>query len=197
MPRALGFDVETARVAILREFWLRGYEGTSLSDLERATSLVRTSLYNFFGNKPDMFLDSLKLYHETVEAQIDEATQDGGTAALCEVVAAMMEGSDKAAGQPAGCLMVSAATHSAALEDRHLQLVRDYRWMLVRKAREVLDRDRASGRITPTIDTDSAAEFLICVVWGALAAQCLDEGANPAATGVAALRKTMKSWLGE
>ena len=195
MPRTLGFDVETARAAILREFWLRGYEGTSLSDLERATSLVRTSLYNFFGNKPDMFMDSLKLYHQTIEARIDAATNDRGTEALVEVIIAMMEGSDKAAGQPAGCLMVSAATHGGALEDRHLQLVRDYRQMLSRKARQALDRDRASGRLDPAIDTGSAAELLVCIVWGALAAQCLDEGANPAAAGVAVLQKTMQSWL--
>ena len=195
MPRRLEFDVETARAAILREFWLRGYEGTSLSDLELATSLVRTSLYNSFGNKPDMFLDSLKLYQQAVEAQIDAATNNRGTEALAEVIAAMIEGGDRTTGQPAGCLMVSAATHSAALEDRHLQLVRDYRRMLSRKAREALDRDRASGRLAPTIDTESAAEFLVCVVWGALAAQCLDEGASPATAGVAMLRKTMESWL--
>ncbi|MEL6099855.1 MAG: TetR/AcrR family transcriptional regulator [Pseudomonadota bacterium] len=195
MPRNLGFNLETARAAILREFWLRGYEGTSLTDLERATSLVRTSLYNSFGNKPDMFLDSLKLYHQSVEAQIDAATNDRGIDALAEVIAAMMEGSDRTAGQPAGCLMVSAATHSAALEDRHLQLVRGYRQMLSRKARTALDRDRASGRLGPTIDIESTAEFLVCVVWGALAAQCLNEGTNPAAAGAAVLRKTMESWL--
>lgn len=179
----------------MRTFWERGYEETSLGDLERATSLVRTSLYNSFGNKHDMFLQSLTLYHQTIESQIDAATKDRGTLALCEVMAAMMEGQDKAAGMPAGCLMVSAATHRTALEDRHLQLVRDYRQMLVRKAREALERDRLSGRLAQTLDTASAAELLVCIVWGALAAQCLTDGASPAAAGVAVLRTTMAGWV--
>ncbi len=195
MPRNLGFDPQQARAAIMRTFWERGYEGTSLSDLERATSLVRTSLYNSFGNKPDMFLESLNLYHHAIEGQIDEATKDRGTDALCEVIAAMMEGRHKAAGLPEGCLMVSAATQSSALEDRHLQLVRDYRQMLARKAREALERDRSSGKLAQSFDTESAVEFLVCVVWGALVAQCLNQGANPAAAGVALLRTTMAGWV--
>lgn len=195
MPRNLGFDLEKARAAIMRTFWERGYEGTSLSDLERATSLVRTSLYNSFGNKPEMFLASLTLYHQAIEAQIDAAIKDRGTDALCDVIAAMMEGQDKAAGLPSGCLMVSAATQGAALEDRHLQLIRAYRQMLVQKAREALECDQSSGKLAPTFDTESAAEFLVCVVWGALAAQCLENGANSAAAGVAQLRTTMTGWV--
>lgn len=195
MPRNLGFDLEQVRATIMRTFWDRGYEGTSLSDLERATSLVRTSLYNTFGNKPDMYLDSLMLYHQLIEAQIDAATKDRGTDALFEAIAAMMEGRDKAAGLPEGCLMVSAATQSAALEDRHLQLVRDYRHMLVQKAREALERDRSSGKLSRTFDTESAAELLVCIVWGALAAQCLNAATNPAAAGVALLRATMSGWV--
>ncbi|MEO1662784.1 MAG: TetR/AcrR family transcriptional regulator [Pseudomonadota bacterium] len=195
MPRNLSFDVEQARADIMRTFWERGYEGTSLSDLERATSLVRTSLYNSFGNKPDMFLESLTMYHRAIEAQIDAATKDCGTDALCDVIAAIMEGRDKTAGLPAGCLMVSAATQSAALEDRHLQRVRAYRQMLALKAWEALERDRSSGKLAPTFDTASASEFLVCVVWGALAAQCLENGANSAAAGAAQLRTTMTGWV--
>ena len=195
MPRNLEFDVDAARAAIMREFWLRGYESTSLSDLERATMLVRTSLYNAFGNKPDMFLNSLELYYETVEHEIDAATKDRGAEALADVIAAMMTGTDKQAGQPAGCLMVSAATQNAALDDRHLMLVRDYRRMLARKARDVLERDRSAGKLAQTFDTESASEFLVCVVWGALAAQCLQNAKTPAAAGAKVMRQTIESWF--
>jgi len=179
----------------MRTFWLRGYDGTSLSDLERATSLVRTSLYNSFGNKPEMFLDSLSLYHEAIESRIDRATADGGVEALCEVIAAMIEGRDTDAGQPAGCLMVGAAMQSTGLEARHVQRVRDYRQMLVRKAVRALEQDRRSGRLKEAINIESASQFLVCVVWGALAAQCLHEDENPAAASVATLRGTMANWI--
>ncbi|MTI45795.1 TetR family transcriptional regulator [Roseibium hamelinense] len=195
MPRGLEFDLETARAAIMQVFWTRGYEATSLSDLERATSLVRTSLYNSFGKKPEMFLDSLKLYHETIENQIESITQGRGSEALVDVISAMMEGSDKPSQQPAGCLMVMSATQSKTIEPRHLQIVKDYRQMLVRKAERVLKRDKQSERLARHVDPEEAAEFLICVVWGALAAQCLSAERNTAAAGAKMLKETIKNWL--
>lgn len=173
MPRGLEFDLEAARATIMREFWERGYEGTSLGDLERATSLVRTSLYNAFGNKPTMFLDSLKLYHATVEAQIAAMTEGRGSKALADAICGLMVGQGRTSSQPAGCLMVITATQSKSIPPGHLQLIREYRKMLVDKARQVLERDRQSGRLAPHVDPRGAAEFLICVLWGALAAQCL------------------------
>lgn len=195
MPRPLEFDVETARAAIMRLFWTKGYEATSLSDLERATSLVRTSLYNSFGKKPDMFLDSLKLYHETIEHQIESMTQGLGVEALVEVIRAIMDGSDKTPQQPAGCLMVMSATQSMTIEARHLQIVRDYRQMLVEKAKQVLERDRQAGRLARYVEPEGAAEFLVCIVWGALAAQCLSAERNSAAAGAEMLEKTIQNWL--
>ncbi len=195
MPRGLEFDLETARAAIMQVFWTRGYEATSLSDLEGATSLVRTSLYNSFGKKPEMFLDSLKLYHETIENQIESTTQGLGSEALVEVIIAMMEGSDKTSQQPAGCLMVMSATQSKTIDSRHLQIVRNYRQMLVRKAKQVLERDRKSGRLARHVDPAGAAELLVCVVWGALAAQCLSAERNTAAAGAKLLKETIQDWL--
>lgn len=197
MPRGLEFDLEAARATIMRDFWERGYEGTSLSDLERATSLVRTSLYNAFGNKPAMFLDSLKLYHATVEAQIKAITQDRGSEALAEAICAMMVGQGRPSTQPTGCLMVMTATQSKTIETDHLQIVREYRQMLVDKARQVLERDRQSGRLASHVDPQGAAEFLICVLWGALAAQCLSEDTNPAAAGADIVRTTILGWLSD
>ena len=195
MPRGLEFDLETARAAIMQVFWTKGYEATSLCDLERATSLVRTSLYNSFGKKPAMFLDSLKLYHETIETQIESITQGRGSEALADVIGAMMEGSDKSTHQPAGCLMVMSATQSKTIEPRHLQIVNDYRQMLVRKAVQVLKRDKQSGRLARDVDPEEAAEFLVCVVWGALAAQCLSAKRNTAAAGAKVLKETIQNWL--
>ena len=91
--------------------------------------------------------------------------------------------------------MVMSATQSKTIEPRHLQLVRDYRQMLVGKAKQVLERDRQSGRLARYIDPEGAAEFLVCVVWGALAAQCLSGGRDAAADGADMLKMTIQNWL--
>ena len=93
--------------------------------------------------------------------------------------------------------MVMSATQSNTLEPRHLQIVKDYRQLLVRKTEQVLKRDKQSGRLARHIDPAAAAEILVCVVWGALAAQCLSAERNSAAAGADMLKKTVQAWLND
>ena len=55
MAREKEFDEMEALQAASRVFCEKGYEGTSLQDLEKATGLNRTSIYNAFGNKRSIF----------------------------------------------------------------------------------------------------------------------------------------------
>jgi AcrR family transcriptional regulator len=51
-------------------FWEKGFEGTSMSDLETATGLRKGSLYAAFGDKRAMYRKSVELYGRTA---IDES----------------------------------------------------------------------------------------------------------------------------
>ena len=62
MPRPREFDEDQALDSAMELFWARGYEGTSLSDLEAALGVGRQSLYNVFGDKRHLFLASLDRY---------------------------------------------------------------------------------------------------------------------------------------
>ncbi|QCT21421.1 TetR/AcrR family transcriptional regulator [Jejubacter calystegiae] len=63
MGRNREFDVVEALDAALGVFWNKGYEGTSYSDLTRATGVERPALYSAFGNKEALFLRALEHYH--------------------------------------------------------------------------------------------------------------------------------------
>jgi AcrR family transcriptional regulator len=45
-------------------FWSKGYEATSITDLEEALGLGRQSIYNAFGGKRELFLQALDRYAE-------------------------------------------------------------------------------------------------------------------------------------
>lgn len=62
MPRKKEFDVETVLDKAMHAFWKRGYEATSLNDLLDCMQIQRASLYNAFGDKRSLFLDTLRRY---------------------------------------------------------------------------------------------------------------------------------------
>jgi len=62
MVRPRSFDENEVLHRTIRSFIARGYEATSVSDLETATGLRRVSLYNAFGDKERLLVCSLEAY---------------------------------------------------------------------------------------------------------------------------------------
>jgi TetR/AcrR family transcriptional repressor of nem operon len=62
MGRPRGFDVEEVVAAAADLFWECGYQRVTVVDLERATCLNRSSLYQAFGAKDELFGEALALY---------------------------------------------------------------------------------------------------------------------------------------
>ena len=62
MPRKKEFDVAAVLDKAMYAFWEHGYEATSLNDLLDCMQIQRASLYNAFGDKRALFLDTLRRY---------------------------------------------------------------------------------------------------------------------------------------
>jgi len=60
--RHRGFDKEDALEKAMLVFWKNGYPGTSLTDLTTAMEINKPSLYAAFGNKENLFNQSLSMY---------------------------------------------------------------------------------------------------------------------------------------
>ena len=69
MARPREFDEELVLQAALDVFRAKGFEGTTLCDLEQATGLGRGSLYGAFGDKRALFLKVLGRY---LSSSLDE-----------------------------------------------------------------------------------------------------------------------------
>lgn len=66
MARPKNFDQHQVMVNAMLVFWHKGYQSTSMKDLELATGLKPSSFYNTFGSKEDFFLMVLDYYAEKV-----------------------------------------------------------------------------------------------------------------------------------
>ncbi|MEL6810487.1 MAG: TetR/AcrR family transcriptional regulator [Bacteroidota bacterium] len=62
MPRTEVFDREEVLERAKHTFWLKGYNGTSMQDLVDAMGLNRSSIYNSFGSKGELYELTLQKY---------------------------------------------------------------------------------------------------------------------------------------
>ena len=64
MPRAVEFDNAKVLESAMDLFWKKGYHATSMQDLTEATGLNRSSLYNTFGCKMQLYRTALTQYQK-------------------------------------------------------------------------------------------------------------------------------------
>ena len=69
MARSLEFEPSEAVEKAMMVFWRKGFEATSVTDLEVETGVGRKSLYRTFHDKHDLFLKALETYRRLLSAR--------------------------------------------------------------------------------------------------------------------------------
>ena len=72
MARAKEFDETAVLNKALNVFWCKGFNGTSAQDLVDALGISRSSLYDTFGDKRNLFIQSLQYYRENMSGRMIE-----------------------------------------------------------------------------------------------------------------------------
>jgi TetR/AcrR family transcriptional regulator, transcriptional repressor for nem operon len=80
MPRTEVFNRGEVLEKAKNIFWLKGYNGTSMQDLVNATGLNRSSIYNSFGNKMELYLQTLKKYQGDTGVLFEKANNQNRNA---------------------------------------------------------------------------------------------------------------------
>lgn len=148
-------------------FWTRGYHGTSLTDLLRATRLSRGSLYAAFGDKHTLFLRALDRYIDDALARLDREFDPRDTAleGLRRCVAGYIERTSGAGGKR-GCLLVATAMELAGDDAEVAQRIRRFFKGMETRLVSVLTRMRATGALAAGVEPAKAAQLLLCLLEG-------------------------------
>ncbi|TWI20338.1 TetR/AcrR family transcriptional regulator [Sphingobacterium siyangense] len=77
MPRNKEFDYSQKLQKVRDLFWKKGYHTTSLRDIVNTMQLNKSSIYDSFGNKHTLFIESLKDYSDLKEQQYRKALKNG------------------------------------------------------------------------------------------------------------------------
>ncbi len=155
----------------MKEFWLKGFAGCSITDLTKASGCTAPTLYALFGSKEGLFEEALQRYAQRAFAQRTEAltTESADRNVLEAVLRAMVQAATQNSA-PRGCLILIgelADSHTSAAKS-----VARLRAFFLEGLKRFLGNARESGNLGPC-DTDALARFYFGVAQG-IAAQAAD-----------------------
>ncbi|GAB1646486.1 TetR/AcrR family transcriptional regulator [Krasilnikovia sp. MM14-A1259] len=176
MARPRTFDVDAAARAARDVFWRRGYEATSLADLEQATGLNRSSLYQAFDSKHGLFQAAVRQYLDEVATPRLAVLESPG-AGLAALVAYLRQFGEALRATRntgiRGCMIVNAIAEVSDRDPWLREYGAEYRTRILDALTGALRTAAGHGEIAPE-RTDQRARTITAVVMGALVTAHLD-----------------------
>ena len=161
MARPREFDTTEALNQAMQVFWSKGYEATSLSDLIGAMELSKSSFYDTFGSKHEVFLAAIEHYKKTITAQVSAvSTLDSPACKLIEslferVVSRMTE-----EGGQRGCFLNNCAVEVALHDPTAAKLIGGGFAIVEDTFMALVERGQREGEIGLDKDPRALARYL-------------------------------------
>ncbi|MET9318395.1 TetR/AcrR family transcriptional regulator [Kribbella sp. NPDC003505] len=165
MPDVKHFDEAEALAAVEQLFWRRGSAATGIQDVVAATGLSRSSLYNAFGGKDDLYAAAARRYLEhRSRPMFDRLAADGrGLAAVRAFFDQLLR--LRCAGEYAGwgCMMANANAENPpdavrAVLSEHHAVLRDALAAGLKVA-------QSNGELRSGVEPAGAAEMLTLLAY--------------------------------
>lgn len=161
-PRA--FDEDQVLDALVELFWEHGYEAASMTDIVECAGLNKSSLYNAFGSKDELFFTVLDRYIDGREQMLREALSEGGIDALVGFFEMQREMMLTEIGAK-GCMAVNTSTELGLRDERAVTMSDRYRTMLREGIRRPLAWSAERGEVDATL-VDAYTESLVSAMFG-------------------------------
>lgn len=160
--RPLQFDPDLALNAALQTFWSRGYEATSLQDLLSSMGLSKSSFYQAFGSKQQLFERCIGRYRDDTLQGLRAALAECGSAwdLIKGIFYSTIEESE---GREYhwGCLVMNAATEFSQRDLTVAHQVGASAQAFMELFQEVIRMAQAEGKIPAQRDPVVLARYLL------------------------------------
>ena len=164
--RPRSFDEEAVLDALMELFWVQGYEATSMTDIVETSGLNKSSLYNTFGSKEQLFNRILQRYIERRMSLLTVIADEVGPGidALHQVLAFVRDEMDTEMGRQ-GCLAINTATEFGRDDPRAQAHALTFRSGMRDSLRRVVGRAAEDGDLDIE-QLDSYADILLMFLMG-------------------------------
>jgi AcrR family transcriptional regulator len=183
------FDRDAVLDAALEQFWLKGFESTSITDLTAASGCTAPTLYALFGSKESLYEEAVKRYAAQAFGPRTELLTSGPADrdVLAALLAATIEASTSSS-HPHGCLILTGGLADA--QSPSSSVVAGLRTFILEGFRRFLLRAQGAGTLGPC-DVDALARFYLGVAQG-IAAQAVDGANSEQLTPI--IEMALKAW---
>lgn len=150
-------------------FNTKGYFGTSMSDLVRETGLEKGGIYNYFGSKEQLALETFAFSAELILGRLEEALEGEGSV-LERLVCAVEVHRTLAEDHPiqGGCPILNTAIEAddaqPALREKVQQAMDRWQDLILRTVREGI----ANGELDPETSPEAVTTVVISTIEGAV-----------------------------
>jgi TetR/AcrR family transcriptional repressor of nem operon len=167
MARTKDFDENEVLSKAMNLFWLKGYNGTSMQDLVDGLGISRSSLYDTYGDKHELFLRALDNYRELAAQNLTKIGREAGSAK--DAIRLVLERSindlvkDK---DHKGCFLVNAAVEMAPHDKEVNGMLCQNDKYMEEYFYETIKKGQDSGEIANAQDARLLAQFIINSIKG-------------------------------
>jgi TetR/AcrR family transcriptional regulator, transcriptional repressor for nem operon len=167
MARTKEFDTDKVLEKAVALFSCKGYNGASMQDVVDCLGLSRSSLYDTFGDKRQLYLEALKKYRqEKTSCMIQQIQQTSDIKSLIQQIlqSAVQEGLEDP--QQKGCFMVNSTIEMAPHDPEFARVVQSNMQDVEDAFSEAIKKGQFQGHIAAVHDPRSLARFIFNTISG-------------------------------
>ncbi|MBI5823401.1 MAG: TetR/AcrR family transcriptional regulator [Chloroflexi bacterium] len=162
LGRPLEFDPDKAIDAAIEVFWCKGYEATSMTDLLEAMNLSKSSLYQTFGSKRQLFKRCLSRYVDNLSAEMTQELENAssGRSFIEDTFVSIANTAQQPEGAK-GCLVGNSANEFGQREPALTAPVTDGLNRFARVFTDAVVKAQAEGSISADADPLALGNYLV------------------------------------
>lgn len=167
MARTKEFDTDEALEKAIGLFWDKGYSACSMQDVVEGLGLSRSSIYETFGDKRQLFLAALKKYQqEGIEGMRNNlGTSTDIRRSIKDLIYSVLP---PAVDEPLqkGCFMINAGIELAPHDPEIAAIVQANSEEMEAIMTAAIRKGQEAGQIARNLDASSIARFIFIILSG-------------------------------
>ncbi len=193
MARKLEFDRDAVLDKAMHLFWAKGYEATSMAELEQKLGINKFSIYNTFGNKQALYLASLAHYEQHMFSQLLASLTDNGDGLIAiENSLDFLELTMQQYSRRIGCFMLNAGVEFSGTNLQVSNQVQNMNRQLEDAFYNALSVAQRRSEISKALNLQEFARFMLTLYQGMVTVTKLEQDVRTSLSSIRFVKQLLQ-----